>query len=144
MTDRSLLALLCECIDNSTDRKEVKWGITWTSAILVYGYPWKNQEHIALIVVKKGGKFPWFTEVEDVVPQKKIICNVNLCKRRAFPLNILICLLIFKRSSNVEPGGPDRLLSSLEILNTDPEQPYLLRPLWAGIEPDEFQRSHPT
>lgn len=60
------MGLVCLCTDNSADRKEVKWGIT--SATLVYGLSIKKQEHIALIVEKKGEKFPWFTEVEDIVP----------------------------------------------------------------------------
>lgn len=51
------MGLLCLCIDKSAERKEVKRGITWTSATLVYGLSMKKQEHIALIVEKKGGKF---------------------------------------------------------------------------------------
>lgn len=38
----------------------------------------------------------------------------------------------------------ERWLASWEIFNIDPEQAYLSGPLWAGIEPDEFQSPHPT
>lgn len=64
------MGLVFPCTDDSTNRKEEKWGIVWTSATLVYGLSMSKQEHIALIVEKQDGKLHFlpFTEVADVEP----------------------------------------------------------------------------
>jgi len=37
MTDKTIMGLVCLCIDDSVKKKKVNWDIIWTAATLRYG-----------------------------------------------------------------------------------------------------------
>lgn len=66
---------VCLRIDDSINRKEVKWGIVWTSATLVHGLSTSKQEHIALIVEKQNGKLQCYCG-NKIFKCKFFVCQI--------------------------------------------------------------------